>query len=461
LLINEAAEIGHAIQRIARPDAPIPTPIIAVDQAEELFAAADHEESQRFLALIARVLASERQARGSAAALLTAPPLFIWTIRADGLDALLHATEKAGVKAPQPFLLPPMPRDAYREIIDAPLAVANQAGMKVSIDPLLVNALVETSTGADALPLLAFTLRQLLEENRTGATAHLTLEQFQAAGGMEGVLSKRLAGVQRAAGSSPAELRRLFIPHLATWDEDANPPAAKRLVAEEQQLLSGERATLRSLADALVEARLLTRSGTEQGGSTLEVAHEALLRLPPLSDWLAEDREFLIWRDRLGKARAAYEANTRGLLVGRELQIARAWVQARTEEDDIAPKDRAFIQESMAEEDRRRTEEEERERQRQASELAAAKERETSARRLARRTMAGLVVALLLAVAAGGASYYATKQARLARAQTQLAVVKTKEAEANFRESQKSESHFRAEGRSVERERDVWSGRGF
>ena len=410
-LINEVTEIGHAIQLVARPDAPMPTPVFAVDQAEELFGAADDQESQRFLEVIARVLAGDRPA----AARLTAPPLFIWTTRADSLDALLHATDKAGLKAPKPFLLPPIPRDAYREIIEAPLTVANQAGMKLSIDPLLVDALVETSTGADALPLLAFTLRQLLAENRSGASAHLRLEQFRAAGGMDGVLSKRLAGVQRSSSSSPSELRRLFIPHLATWDEDSNPPAAKRLVADEPRLFSGERVGLRSLADALVEARLLTRSGKEHGQSTLEVAHEALLRLSPLSDWLAEDREFLIWRDRLGKARAAYEANTRGLLVGRELQISRAWLQARSEHDDIAPSDRAFIRESMVEEDRRRTEEEEKERQRQAAELAAS-------RRLARRTMGGLVVALLLALLAGTAGLYAYVQQQDANVQKERAV---------------------------------------
>lgn len=434
-LINEATEIGHAIQRVSRPDAPLPTPVLAVDQAEELFGAADGEESRRFLEIVSRVLAPERHQGAQTSSRLIAPPLFLWTIRADSVDTLLQVTDKAGIKPPHPFLLPPIPRDAYREIIEAPLAIANQAGMKVAIDPLLVDALVETSVGADALPLLAFTLRQLLAENRSGGTAQLTLDQFQAAGGMEGILSKRLATAQGAAGTSSEKLRRLFIPHLATWDEEAKPPAAKRLVAEEGRLLSGERSDLKPLADALVEARLLTRSGTERGQTTLEVAHEALLRLQPLSDWLAEDREFLVWRDRLGKARTAYEANTRGLLVGRELQIARDWLEARADPDDIAPKDRDFVVRSIAEEEHRRSEEEDRERKRQAAELAAAKAREAAAeleakaaaemaeasRRLVRRTIAGLFAALVLAVAAGGAGLYAWKQQNEAKTQARLA----------------------------------------
>jgi len=452
-LINEAAELGLAIQRLTRPDAPIPTPLFAVDQAEELFAAADHEESQRFLYLVASILAPERRSQSAATRLVT-PPLFLWTIRADSVDTLLHATDDAGLKAPQPFLLPPIPRDAYREIIEAPITVANQAGMRVSIDPLLVNALVESATGGDALPLLAFTLRQLLAENRAGSAARLTLEQFQAAGGMNGILGKRLAAAQRAAASTGNELRRLFIPHLATWDTEAVPPAAKRLVADEARLISGDRAGLKRLADALVEERLLTRSGTEQGIPTLEVAHEALLRLPPLSDWLAEDREFLVWRDRLAAARAGYEANARGLLVGRELQIARDWTEQRPA-DDIAANDRAFIDESVAEEGQRRSEEEQREQQRQAAELEAAEarrrtaeaeakaadekakaaaEREAATRRIAKRTKAGLIAALMLAIAALGAGGYAWVQKQAADKQTKVAEDATKQAEARAAE---------------------------
>ena len=419
-LLNEATEIGHAIQRVARPDAPVPTPIVAVDQAEELFAGADSEESLRFLALVAELLAPARQ-EGEGQARLKAPPLFVWTIRADSLDELLQATDGTGIKAPQPLLLPPIPREAYREIIEAPLAVANQAGMRMSIDPLLVDALVEASTGADALPLLAFTLRQLLADNRSGATANLTLAQFKAAGGMEGILGKRLAGVQRAVGSSPEGLRRLLLPNLATWDEEAKPPAAKRLVAHETQLLGGARADLKPLADALVEARLLTRSGSEGGEPTLEVAHEALLRQPPISDWLAEDREFLVWRERLSRTRAQFDANARGLLVGRELQIARGWLGTRAA--DVAEADRAFIAASAAEDDRRRGEEEERERRQQAEKLAASQ-------RLVRRTVAGLAAALVLAVIAGLAGFYAHSRQQLAEAAKNMAVAATHKAEA-------------------------------
>ena len=360
-LINEATAIGQAMQMVARPGAPAPTPLIAVDQAEELFAASDQEESRRFLDIVARVLDPERITERPSAARLAAAPVLIWTIRADSLDTLLHATDAARLKPPLAFLLPPIPRENYREIIESPLAAAGQAGMRLSIDPLLVDALVSASKGADALPLLAFTLRQLLEDNRTGAQARLTLDRFEAAGGMSDVLRKRLATAQRSTGASPEQLRGLMVPHLATWDEEVSPPVVKRLVSNEASLLADAGVGLKPLVDALVEGRLLTRAGAGGQGTTLEVAHEALLRLPPLDGWLAEDREFLVWRDRTGKARALYEASARGPLVGRELDIAREWLNKR-KGSDIAEVDRAFIKASVMEDEQRRKEEEKRER---------------------------------------------------------------------------------------------------
>ena len=109
------------------------------------------------------------------------------------------------------------------------------------------------------------------------------------------------------------------------------------------------------------------------------MAHEALLRLPPIADWLADDRQFLVWRDSTAKARAAYEANARGLLVGRELQIARGWRDGCGIDGEIGATELAFIDASIAEDDRRRDEEDAREQQRREAELAAAKAREEAA----------------------------------------------------------------------------------
>ena len=91
------------------------------------------------------------------------------------------------------------------------------------------------------------------------------------------------------------------MPGLATWNPEAS--ATKRLAAKERDLTGGDRRVLAPLADALVEARLLTRNG-----DTLEVAHEALLRRPPIAGWLDQLRDALKLRDDVLKEAAEWEA---------------------------------------------------------------------------------------------------------------------------------------------------------
>jgi len=68
-------------------------------------------------------------------------------------------------------------------------------------------------------------------------------------------------------------------------------------VAAAAELFTGERAGLQPLADALVNQRLLTRSQVARDvpgaapASSYEVAHEALLRVPPLGDLIFARRE--------------------------------------------------------------------------------------------------------------------------------------------------------------------------
>ena len=65
-------------------------------------------------------------------------------------------------------------------------------------------------------------------------------------------------------------------------------------------------AEARPLIDRFADQRLLIKDRRKDADGkdvdVVEVAHEALLRQPPFSDWLADDREFLMWRERLSQA---------------------------------------------------------------------------------------------------------------------------------------------------------------
>jgi hypothetical protein len=74
--------------------------------------------------------------------------------------------------------------------------------------------LVADATGADALPLLAFT--QLFKLH--GAGHELTLAQYNEIGGMGGCVTRVLRQAQKSAETAGSDdnLRRLIVPGLAT-----------------------------------------------------------------------------------------------------------------------------------------------------------------------------------------------------------------------------------------------------
>ena len=304
-LIAEATETAAALRRAGAPDARTPAALLAIDQGEELFAAESEAESLRFLRLLASVL-RDPPAGADVYALIA--------IRADSVENLLQRWPALSLDTPRSLYLPPLSPSAYRDVILRPAEVYSERVRRLVIEPALVHALVSDAAGADALPLLAFTLEKLFSE--FGASGELTLERYTAMGAAGGSIDRALAEAQRKAGTGGnlENLRRLFVPGLATWDPAAK--AAKRLLAKEAELTAGNRKYLAPLANALVEARLLTRNR-----DTLEVAHEALLRRPPVDAWLEERKEALKLRDDVQKEAsewAAQGANAGDLVRGGE-----------------------------------------------------------------------------------------------------------------------------------------------
>ncbi|RTL68368.1 MAG: TIR domain-containing protein, partial [Hyphomicrobiales bacterium] len=288
--------LAEAIQ-LAPPGA-APRLLLGLDQAEELFDTTDRDkiaEREQFLAALFGLLSNP--ARGI-------DLLVVATIRADSLGPMCEAIAAARGVAEREivpnvaglghwsFPLEPMSTTDYRSVIEKPVEVAYRKagtlGRKApqSFEAALVEHLVKTFTGKDALPLLAIALDQLYTEHI--AQNVITLDHYKSLYGDEGAsgpIRHALENAYKNAGEvgTPEHLRRLIIPELATWDDEAG--AAKRIPTQTAVLLSGERARLEPLVEAMVEARLLVRDR-----ETIEVAHEALLRQEPLGGWLEENK---------------------------------------------------------------------------------------------------------------------------------------------------------------------------
>ena len=233
-LLAEATALATEARRAGVAHARPPAPVLAIDQGEELFAVEDQAESVRFLELLAAVFNDLPE---------DVDPYLLLTIRADSLEPLLQRWPALGLVAPEMQALPPLSPTAYRDVIAKPAEVYTQRVRRLAVEPGLTGKLALDATGADALPLLAFTLAKLFE--KFGADGDLTLARYEGIGGIGGSIDRALADARREAGAAGAEenLRRLIVPGLATWDPEAN--AAKRLVANEADLIGGARSRAR------------------------------------------------------------------------------------------------------------------------------------------------------------------------------------------------------------------------
>ena len=198
------------------------------------------------------------------------------------------------------MVLGPLDRSRLGEIILAP---ANRAG--IQFDDGLVERMVDETQGGDALPLLAYTLRQLYE--RSLPQRRITERAYDDVGGVLVALKDR-ADKLLAAFDQQGKAD-LVLPTLMELVElsPAGDPTRRRVErdafgAEQQPVLK-----------AFIDARLLKSSGEGSGPVVVETAHEALFRTwTPLAEAIKASEADLRTRSEL--TRLAQEWDARGRL---------------------------------------------------------------------------------------------------------------------------------------------------
>ena len=287
-------------RRIGDPEARAPALVVAIDQAEELLGADDKAESDRFLLLLA--------------SLMREPPAGVelyclFTIRADGAARLFQTIADLNLEIPDTLPLLQLPQTAYRDVILKPLDVLARRGQRLTLSPALADRLVADATGADALPLLAFTISHLYREFST--IGGLTLEQYEGIGGVAGSIDMALKQALAKPGDAPAIppgkeeqltlLRATFIPWLARVDPETGVPMRRPSRLDELPQNS------RAMMERLVKARLLV-ADHRFGSDVVEVAHESLLRQwPALTGWLQADADNLKLLEDVERAAVQWE----------------------------------------------------------------------------------------------------------------------------------------------------------
>ncbi len=397
-LLAECREAAARRVPDAGPDAPLPTLVLPLDQAEELYTADAGAEATAFLRLIAEL--ARPDADGQQLGLIVAG-----TIRTDRYEVMQTAPELAELTSEVFDDLKPMPDNQFRAVITGPAERASAAGHRLSIAPDLINQLLEDAAeGGDALPLLALTLRRLYD--RYFVTGELTLANYQAMGGtarvVQSAVDEVLSAEPRERQDQLAALRAAFIPWLATINRDNDQPM--RRVARFADLPESSR----PLIAEFVEKRLLVR---DQRGAhvVVEVALESLLRQwDELAGWLREERQHLIAADDIERAATAWHTHhddPAWLLTGNRLADAETLTTRTGYHDRLAQQPtRDYLAASRQAENQRQAKEEE---QRQA-ELHHAQDRQRIAEahatdlrrrsRILRAVLAGTAIVAVIAV---------------------------------------------------------------
>ncbi|WP_413755107.1 hypothetical protein [Streptomyces sp. MMBL 11-3] len=350
--------------------------VVVVDQFEEIFTlCGDPAERNTFIDLL-----TAARAPGSRLRVVVA-------VRADFFGRLAEHRALAVAAREATLLITPMTPAELREAIIRPAAAVG-----LIVERALTARLVDEVGGnPGGLPLLSHVLLQIWRRRRGNA---LTLEAFEAAGGLGGSLARTAEELYEKLTSAQQRLARLIflrLTALGDGTEDTMRPASPaELEGLAEQADDGD---VSAVLDRAARARLLTLDRER-----VELAHEALIRCwPRLHGWLTEDREAMRVLRQLTDAADTWETLRRdpgALYRGTRLDLAAALDRAF-----LSVQERDFLDASQAAADR---------------ELATAQRGIRRLRRLAVLLTALLLTASAAVVYAVHAQHTATRQRNIA-----------------------------------------------
>jgi WD40 repeat protein len=275
--------------------------LLVVDQAEQLVTLPDRAKSLAFLELLDLAVREDSKLW----VLLALRSEFLTTFLATPFAHMFSGSVNLGV----------LGRRALFEIIEGP---AERDG--VTFDPPgLVNTIADETAGGDALPLLAYTLRELYLA--AGPSRRITAHGYRHLGGVAGTLRRQ---ADKAAEEVIARLADAPVINTLLKFVTVTDLGPTRRPVRGGALSPAER----HVVDAFVSARLLTSdNGGDEG--LYQVAHEALFRQwAPLRQAIDERTEALRWRADLERWAEDWQRSGRHdtyLLRGTRLSSALRW----------------------------------------------------------------------------------------------------------------------------------------
>lgn len=315
----------------------VPTLVLPVDQAEELFTANESArvEADRLLELIGSAAVSGETR--------WFPLLVIMTIRADQVESLQTSPQLRSVSTETFGDLKPMYE--FGAVIEGPARRMTDNGTPLYIEPELTQRLADDCRQrAGNLPLLSLTLAKLYEDNCNRPDRTLKLSDYESLDSVVQFLVDEVVIGEAEQGI----LRKAFLPHLVGFDITNNRPV--RRVATWEEFEPEAVPLLREL----VSRRLLTE---DTRAKTVEVAFEGLFeQWPLLNKWITEQRDSLTRASLLRISAEAWEQRGRkgNWLEADELARANKLMAEMPPGEDLSTV-LPYVQESQRREAGRRT----------------------------------------------------------------------------------------------------------
>ncbi|MGW8252073.1 MAG: nSTAND1 domain-containing NTPase, partial [Anaerolineales bacterium] len=329
--------------------------LLIIDQFEEIFTlAVDQGEARQFLESLYVAVTEPRS-----------PLRVVITLRADFFDRPLMVQGLSTLLQERTEVVVPLSVSELERAIRSP---AQRVG--VEVEPVLVTAIVvDVMEQPGALPLLQYALTELFERRQD---QRLTLEAYQAIGGVGGALDRRAEQVFTGlsdAGMSSA--RQVFL-RLITPGKGASavslptPDSRRRILKSELETIGiggselafdlarqagDSTSAIAEAIESFGSARLLSfDSDAATRSPTVEIAHEFLLsEWQRLRGWLEESRGDMRVQRALGYAAGEWSDAGRDpsfLLHGARLSYYEDWA-ANT--DLVLTRDeRLFLDASLA-----------------------------------------------------------------------------------------------------------------
>jgi DNA-binding SARP family transcriptional activator len=300
----------RTIRRIL-PGREDPQLLLVIDQFEELFTLVEDEDRRAFFI---DSLLTALSARGS-------PLRVVITLRADFYDRPLQIQSLGQLLKQHTELILPLTAEELTRAVREP---ASRAGSHLE-EGLTEVIVAEVVDQPGALPLMQYALTELFERRRDHV---MTREAYEEIGGVPGALGRRADEIYDGLDPAGQEATRQLFLRLVSLGEGVE-DTRRRVLRSELEAIQ-KPGFLEVLISSFGAARLLTLDRDPlTRESTVEVAHEALLReWPRLRGWLDQSRNDVRLQRMLAAAANEWQAAGRDdgfLLRGGRLDQFEGW----------------------------------------------------------------------------------------------------------------------------------------